>query len=1037
MKKIYIFILFYISILSANAQTFTNNGINYNITSSTTVEVGNNASFTGDANIPSTVVYNSNNYTITSIANNAFFTCTGVTSITIPNSVTNIGATAFGACTGLTSITIPNSVTNIGNAAFSGCTGLTSVTMPNSITNIKNDTFYNCFSLTSITIPNSVTNIGNSAFAKCSGLTSITIPNSVTNIGNSAFSDCTGLTNLIIPNSVTNIGLAAFYRCNNLTTVTLPNGITTIQQSTFQYCNQLVSITIPNSVTTIGNDAFRYNTALNSLIIPNSVTSIGSFAFGSNYSLIDVTIPSSVTSIGDYAFAYLYSLNSFTVNWQTPLPIGSNFFEGTNINGKTLNVPAGTENLYEISPVWTEFNITDGAPRGCWANLSAGGQHTLAIAQDGTLWAWGDNSYGQLGNNNATGTVANPLQISNDPNWVFVSAGEFYSLAIKKDGTLWAWGENSYGQIGNGNTTQLNIPTQIGTDTNWIGIYAGFDHSMARKSDNSLWTWGNNLFGQLGIGNTTQQNTPVQVGNDTNWQLASLGRRHTVALKNNGELWSWGRNNYGQLGIGNITQQLTPVQIGTETTWKTMEVGEYHTIALKNNGTIYSWGENGLGQLGLGDTTNRNSPTQIGTATNWKFIAAGLYNGYATKSIGTLYAWGDNFNGQVGNGNFLQQNSPVQVGTATDWYNVMAGNSYGIAQKSTGTFLSWGDNQSGQLGNGSTLPNTTGQNAPGVMGCAGNILAFDGVNDAVMIPSIGTGILGNNSNNESYTVEMKVKFNSLNTNNILFAKYNLTPIAGFIIFTDSNGILQFGQSYGATFSMAENATPLSINTWYRIVATFDYVSKTHKLYINGSLVDTKTETGTPNFSTLDSGIGRYYETDKFDGQMNDLRVWNIARTPTEVSSYTRNTQEQTDASNLLVHFKFNQGIANANNAGLTVLANEVVGSPYVGTLQNFALTGNNSNWTIDTTANETLHNNNFVKTNDLLLYPNPSNGYFTIEAKEELTIKVFDLVGKLIYTSNVSTGKNNIDINNYKAGVYVLNATNNSGKTNTVKLIKN
>ncbi|WP_394760120.1 LamG-like jellyroll fold domain-containing protein [Flavobacterium sp.] len=420
-------------------------------------------------------------------------------------------------------------------------------------------------------------------------------------------------------------------------------------------------------------------------------------------------------------------------------------------------------------------------------------------------------------------------------------------------------------------------------------------------------------------------------------------------------------------------------------------------------------------------------------------MAAGLYNGYATKTTGTLWSWGDNYKGQLGNGAFVEQNSPIQVGTAINWDNVIAGNEYAIAQNNAGTFMSWGDNQSGQLGNGNTLLNNTGQNTPGVMGCAGNILAFDGVDDRVRIANTGTGVLGDNSLNESYTIELKVQLNSI-ANNKVFSKNATSPSnQGFTIETDASGNLFFDQAYGGTFSRAQTASPLSVNTWYRIVATFDYATKTHKLYLNGALVQTKTETGTPNFANFDAGLGYSYGTTsgKLDGKYNDLRIWNIVRTPVEVSSYTRSAQAVNSVPNLIAHFKFNQGIANANNSGLTVLANEITGSPVVGTLQNFALTGSNSNWSTDVTANETvvLGIDNFNLTDTVKIYPNPSTGIFNISINEDASVEVSDMLGKVIFSNKVKAGNNTIDITNYQSGIYLLNVKTENGSV-TKKLLK-
>ena len=303
---------------------------------------------------------------ITYIGNKAFYECTSLTSVTIPDSVTSIGKYAFRYCSSLTSIAIPNSVTEIGYGAFWDCDSLTSVTIPNSVTSIGESVFLGCNSLTSVTIPDSVTSIGSSAFCNCTSLTSVTIPDSVTSIGNEAFYECTSLTSVTIPNSVTSIGEGAFYGCSSLTSVTIPNSVTSIGEDAFYGCTSLKNITIPDSVTSIGSYAFCKCTSLTSVtipdgvteigggafsycasltsfygkfssedkcclivdstlvafapacgktsyIIPDSVTSIGKSAFRGCESLTNVTIPDSVTSIGSYAFCKCTSLTNVTI----------------------------------------------------------------------------------------------------------------------------------------------------------------------------------------------------------------------------------------------------------------------------------------------------------------------------------------------------------------------------------------------------------------------------------------------------------------------------------------------------------------------------------------------------------------------------------------------------------------------------------------------------------------------------------------------------------------------------------------------------
>ena len=324
--------------------------------------------------IPSFVVNDGITYSVTSIGSSAFYGCTSLTSITIPNSVTSIGDYAFYGCTSLTSITIPNSVTIIRSSAFEGCTGLTSVTTGNGVTSIDFKAFYGCTCLTSISIGNSVTSIDGSSFGltdltsvvvasgnitydsrdKCNaiietatntlvlGCKTTSIPNSVTSIGDCAFMDCTGLVSITIPNSVTSIGEYAFENCTALTSITIPNSVMNIGRETFLGCTSLTSIFIPNSVTSIGEYAFCGCTGLTSITIPNSVMSIGYAAFAECTGLTSITIPNSVTSIGSGAFQKCKGLTSVIIGNNNELKIESYaFVECENLTSVTCyaNVP--------------------------------------------------------------------------------------------------------------------------------------------------------------------------------------------------------------------------------------------------------------------------------------------------------------------------------------------------------------------------------------------------------------------------------------------------------------------------------------------------------------------------------------------------------------------------------------------------------------------------------------------------------------------------------------------------------------------------
>ena len=328
MKKLFSLFIATLCALSIWAEDFQVDGIYYNILTDKTNEVevtcqhkwsSDNYSYLTTALIPETVTYNGTTYSVTSIGYRTFASCSGLTSITIPNSVTSIGGSAFSGCSGLTSVIIPNSVTSIGDNAFYYCSGLTSVTIPNSVTSIGSSAFYYCSGLTSVTIPNSVTSIGNYAFSDCSGLTSITIGNSVTSIGNYAFSDCSGLISVtinsdaIVDKSYSEDANISHIFGSQVTEYIIGDNVTSIGSSAFRGCSGLTSVTIGNSVTSIGGSAFRGCSGLTSVTIPNSVTSIGSSAFYNCYRLTSVTIGNSVTSIGGSAFRGCSGLTSVVV----------------------------------------------------------------------------------------------------------------------------------------------------------------------------------------------------------------------------------------------------------------------------------------------------------------------------------------------------------------------------------------------------------------------------------------------------------------------------------------------------------------------------------------------------------------------------------------------------------------------------------------------------------------------------------------------------------------------------------------------------
>jgi len=460
-----------------------------------------------------------------------------------------------------------------------------------------------------------------------------------------------------------------------------------------------------------------------------------------------------------------------------------------------------------------------------WKVAVAGNTHTVAVKSDGTIWAWGSNSNGQLGQGATDATAhSSPVQIGALTTWAqttaSLAAGTDFTLALKTDGTLWAWGLNSSGQLGDASTTLRSAPVQIGAAvTTWNSVAAGAAFSIGTRSDGTIWTWGFNGSGQLadgtaitrtspvpftaltnvqtirpggshvlairtdgtlwawGSNNPTGQlglNTsdaaphasPVLVASATNWQLVAPGSIHSIATRTDGSVWSWGANNNGQLGyrqrlplpysrqFGPVAgawggsshsvaiktdgtmwvwglngsgqlglgasdsfSHLTALQLGAGSVWQNASAGASYTLAVRSDGTLWGCGSNSNGQLGDGSTTQRNALVQIGVENHWRFVSAGSSNTLAIKTDGTLWAWGSNLSGALGDGTTTQRTNPVQIGTSTNWKSVASGgNNFSLASRTDGTLWAWGFNGSGQLGDGTT----TNKSSPQRVGTANN-----------------------------------------------------------------------------------------------------------------------------------------------------------------------------------------------------------------------------------------------------------------------------------------------------------------------------
>jgi alpha-tubulin suppressor-like RCC1 family protein len=340
------------------------------------------------------------------------------------------------------------------------------------------------------------------------------------------------------------------------------------------------------------------------------------------------------------------AVNGFGAGRLTEFSTGNAIFSGAELYAWGLNSDG---RLGDSTTVNKSSPVQIGALTN-WAQVS-GNSFATSVKTDGTLWTWGQNGSGQLGD----GTIVNkssPVQVGALTTWTQVSGGSTHTVAItlggelyasgnghtasiKTDGTLWTWGYNNRGQLGDGTVVNKSSPIQVGALTDWLQVSAGGRQTAAITLGNELYAWGYNGVGQLGDGTVVYKSSPVQIGALTNWAQVSTVGGQTASIKTDGTIWTWGNNNNGQLGDNTVVAKSSPVQVGALTNWAQVSVGDAHTAAIKTDGTLWVWGGNSPnGQLGDGTTVNKSSPVQIGALTNWTQVAAG--NVFSVAILGVI-----------------------------------------------------------------------------------------------------------------------------------------------------------------------------------------------------------------------------------------------------------------------------------------------------------------------------------------------------------------------------------------------------------------
>ncbi|WP_415063684.1 Ig-like domain-containing protein [Bdellovibrio sp.] len=428
---------------------------------------------------------------------------------------------------------------------------------------------------------------------------------------------------------------------------------------------------------------------------------------------------------------------------QTTASIEYQYNDGTTVGSKFVQVALiGTsEKVVGINQSLSRRLVRDlDALDAEYISMSAGGYHTCAVKNGGGLWCWGNNAWGQLGNNSSTDSFVPVLAGSGFAN---VRAGTNHTCALKSDGELYCWGANGSGQLGNNSTMSKYVPTLIGSG--YESVSAGNSHTCALQTDGELLCWGSNSYGQLGNNSATNSSTPVSIG--SGYASVSTGASHTCAVKSDGELWCWGNNASGQLGNSSTTNSSTPVSIGSG--YASVSTGASHTCAVKSDGELWCWGNNGSGRLGNNSVVNSSVPVLVGSG--YIRISAGDSHTCAVKSGGGLYCWGSNDSGRLGNNSTISSSVPLSIGSG--YTSVSVGNDHSCAMKTGGDLYCWGRDVYGQLNNNSTknsrVPVSIGSGYAGVSSGESHSCAVK--SDGVLFcwGSNDYGRLGNNSMSNS------------------------------------------------------------------------------------------------------------------------------------------------------------------------------------------------------------------------------------------------------------------------------------------------
>jgi alpha-tubulin suppressor-like RCC1 family protein len=382
------------------------------------------------------------------------------------------------------------------------------------------------------------------------------------------------------------------------------------------------------------------------------------------------TVPAGVTQINIYS----------EFNGVSSIAAGPNFSVIRNQSGAAYMFGANTYGQLGDSTLVNKSSPVPVVGGYSFVQVATGGGHCIGIESDGRAYAWGLNrtndlfpiGTGQLGDNSIL-DKSSPVLVVGGHSFIQVAAGTRHSLALKADGSVYAWGQNTNSQLGNNDPTSASksSPVPVSGSHAFIQVAAGGNHSLALKADGSVYTWGYNSNGQLGDNSIVSKSTPVLVSGSHAFIQVAGGLNYSLALKADGSVYAWGQNTNGQLGDNSITAKSSPVPVSGSHAFIQVAGGTYHSLALKADGSVYAWGSNINGQLGDNSTADKSSPVLVSGSHSFIQVAASknfnpglesmFYHSMAVKSNGQVYTWGGNIYGELGDNTVVVKSSPVLI----------------------------------------------------------------------------------------------------------------------------------------------------------------------------------------------------------------------------------------------------------------------------------------------------------------------------------------------------------------------------------------